>query len=188
MLHRTSADRAACIDNPALFQHELLEDPSLARGDSERQRQLTLLTGRARATCADCPLFESCLYDAVVSHDIAGFVAGTTQRQRSQIRANLGVTVEPDDFDTFAGVTRSGQLLNHDELLRMRRANPDESLVVLAMRLGCSVSTVKRHMRRAREATTTETKLAVAKPTIERVLAAFEVIVRPFRSREGRVA
>ena len=39
MLHRTSAERAACIDNPALFQHELLEDPSLARGDGDRQRR-----------------------------------------------------------------------------------------------------------------------------------------------------
>lgn len=90
MPHRIRAERAACIDNLALFQHELLEDPSLARGDGERQRRLTLLTDQARATRAECPLFESCLYDAVVKHDVAGFVAGTTERQRSQIRSPSG--------------------------------------------------------------------------------------------------
>ncbi len=187
MLHRTSAERAACIDNPALFQHELLEDPSLARGDGDRQRRLVLLTERARATCTGCPLFESCLYDAVVTHDVAGFVAGTTERQRSQIRATLGVTVEPEDLDTLAGVVRGSRQLNHEEVLRLRQANPHESLEVLAMRLGCSLSTVKRHMRRARN-TPAEAKLTVAKPTRQRVLAAFAAIVRPFRSRESRVA
>jgi transcription factor WhiB len=188
MLHRTSAERAACIDEPALFQHELLEDPSLARGDGERQRRLTLLTERARATCAECPLFASCLYDAVVTHDVAGFVAGTTERQRAQIRASLGVSVEPEDLDALAGVVRGGRQLNHQEVLRLRQANPHESLEVLAMRLGCSLSTVKRHMRRARAAAASETSFAVVKPTLERVLAAFAAIVRPHRSRERRVA
>lgn len=188
MPHRIRAERAACIDNPALFQHELLEDPSLARGDGERQRRLTLLTDQARATCAECPLFESCLYDAVVKHDVAGFVAGTTERQRSQIRSALGVSVEPEDLDTLAGVMRGGRQINHQEVLRLRQANPHESLEVLAMRLGCSLSTVKRHMRRARAAATSETTFAVVKPTIERVLAAFAAVVRSPRSRERRVA
>lgn len=116
MPHRIRAERAACIDNPALFQHELLEDPSLARGDGERQRRLTLLTDQARATCAECPLFESCLYDAVVKHDVAGFVAGTTERQRSQILPALGVSVEPEDLDTLAGVMRGGRQINHQEV------------------------------------------------------------------------
>lgn len=188
MPHRISADRAACIDNPALFQHELPEDPSLARGDGERQRRLTLMTGRARATCADCPLFETCLYDAVVKHDVAGFAGGTTAQERSQIRTALGVSVEPEDFDTLAGVVRGSRQINHHEVLRLRQANPHESLEVLAMRLGCSLSTVKRHMRRARAAAASEVTLAVVKPSMERVLAAFAAIVRPHRSRERRVA
>ncbi|MFT4295226.1 MAG: WhiB family transcriptional regulator [Micropruina sp.] len=188
MPHSTSADRAACIDNPALFQHELLEDPALARGNGERQRQAVLLNARAGAVCADCPLFESCLYDAVVKHDVAGFVAGTTETQRTQIRAALGVTVEPEDLDAMAGVVRGGRQLNHEEVLRLRQANPHESLEVLAMRLGCSLSTVKRHMRRARAAAASEVSFVVVKPTMERVLAAFAAVVRPHRSRERRVA
>ena len=188
MPHRIRAERAACIDNPALFQHELLEDPSLARGDGERQRRLTVLTDQARATCADCPLFESCLYDAVVKHDIAGFVAGTTERQRSQIRSALGVSVEPEDLDTLAGVMRGGRQINHQEVLRLRQANPHESLETLALRLGCSLSTVKRHLRRAREASG-EVSLAVVKPSLRRVLAAFHAVVgSPGRSRVQRVA
>jgi len=186
MLPRTSADRAACIDNPRLFQHELLEEPRSSRADRERQRQATLLTARAAATCAACPLFNSCLYDAVVNHDVAGFVAGTTEGQRTQIRAVLGVKVEPDDFDTLAGLVRGNRQVNHDEVLRLRQANPHQSLEVLAMRLGCSLSTVKRHMRRARNSA--EVKLAVVKPTMERVLAAFAAVTRPARSRERRVA
>ena len=187
MLHRTSAERPACIDDPALFQHELLEGPVPARGDGERRREATLLTARAAAACADCPLFESCLYDAVVKHDVAGFVAGTTEAQRTRIRATLGVKVEPEDLDSLAGVVGGGRRLDHNEVLRLRNANPHESLEVLAMRLGCSLSTIKRHMRRARSAAG-EVRLAAVKPTLERVLAAFEAVVRPNRSRDRRVA
>ena len=187
MLHSTSAERAACIDDPALFQRELLEGPAPSRGDAERQRQAVLLTARAAAACADCPLFKTCLYDAVVKHDVAGFVAGTTEAQRTQIRAALGVKVEAEDFDTLAGVIRGARQLNQEEVLRLRQANPHESLEVLAMRLGCSLSTIKRHMRRARNAAG-EVKLAAVRPTMERVLAAFAAVVRPNRSRERRVA
>ena len=187
MPYRTRADRAACIDTPALFQDDLLENPSLARSEAQRRR-LTAMTNQARATCAECPLFASCLYDAVVKHDVAGFAGGTTAQERSQIRASLGVTVEPEDLDTLAGVVRGGRQLNHDEVLRQRQANPHESLEVLAMRLGCSLSTVKRHMRRARAAAASEVTLAVVRPTMARVLAAFDAIVRPGRPRERRVA
>ena len=44
-----------------------------------------------------------CLYRAVVEHNVVGYVAGTTQPQRAQIRRSLGITVEPEDFDTLAG-------------------------------------------------------------------------------------
>ncbi|MFT3859901.1 WhiB family transcriptional regulator [Micropruina sp.] len=183
----TCTNRAACIDHTALFQHELLEDSAKARQSADTQRQTALLSARAAAVCADCPLFSSCLYDAVVNHDVAGFVAGTTQSQRAQLRTALGVQVEADDFDSLAGVVRGNRQLNHDEVVRLRQANPHESLEVLAMRLGCSLSTVKRHLRRARNSPA-EVRLAIGKPTLERVLAAFAAIVRQHRSRERRVA
>ena len=90
-------------------------------------------------------------------------------------------------LDSLAGVVGGGRRLDHNEVLRLRNANPHESLEVLAMRLGCSLSTIKRHMRRARSAAG-EVRLAAVKPTLERVLAAFEAVVRPNRSRERRVA
>ena len=188
MTHRIRAERAACIDQPAVFQHELLEDPGTARRDAGSQRTLTLLTGRAAAICADCPLFSSCLYQAVVDHDVAGFAAGTTAAQRTQIRVALGIKVEAEDFDAFAGVVRGARQLNGDEIVRLRQANPHESLETLALRLGCSLSTVKRHLRRAREASG-EVSLAVVKPALQRVLAAFHAVVGSLgRSRVQRVA
>lgn len=187
MPHSTSADRAACLDAPALFQHELLEQPESARRDRDTKRRSAMLTARAAATCSDCPLFQSCLYEAVVGHDVAGFVAGTTPTQRAQMRTVLGVKVEAEDFDSMAGLVRSNRQINHAEVLRLRQANPHESLEVLAMRLGCSLSTVKRHLRRARSGSR-EVTLGVAKPTMDRVLAAFAVVVRPLRQRERRVA
>ncbi|HVK43625.1 MAG TPA: WhiB family transcriptional regulator [Micropruina sp.] len=187
MPNATRAERATCLDDPTLFQHPLLEDPSAARPDAERLRQAALLAARAATACARCPLFDSCLYEAVVTHDVAGFVAGTTEAQRRQIRAALKVTVAKEDFDTIAGVVGGNRQIDHDELVRLRRANPQESLEVLAMRLGCSLSTVKRHLRRARG--DSEVKLAVVRPTMERVLAAFATVAgAPSRGREQRVA
>ncbi|MBK8447153.1 MAG: WhiB family transcriptional regulator [Micropruina sp.] len=188
MTHSIRSERAACIDDPAVFQHQLLEEPTQARRGAENERALTLLTARAAAVCDDCPLFRSCLYEAVVDHDVAGFAAGTTPAQRTQLRLALGVKVEPEDFDAFAGVVRGARQLNHDEVVRLRQANPHESLETLAMRLGCSLSTVKRHMRRAREASG-EVSLTVVKPTMERVLAAYATVVgAPRRRRVQRVA
>ncbi len=81
---------------------------------------------------------------------MSGFVAGTTVRQRGEIRRRLGVVVEPEDLDTLAGVVGGARQVDHDEVLRLRRANPHETLEQVAQRLGCSLSTVKRHLRRER--------------------------------------
>lgn len=187
MQQAIQADRAACLDHKALFQSPALEDPAAARRSAQGQREAALLTARAEKVCGDCPLFASCLYQAVVDHDVSGFAAGTTQAQRTQIRAAVGVKVEAEDFDTLAGVVRGNRQVNHEEIVRLRQANPHESLEVLAMRLGCSLSTVKRHMRRARAAGP-EVKLKVVKPTIDRVLAAFATVVKGPRRAERRVA
>lgn len=140
----------ACASAPEVFQDPLVEDPpraALSRADRERQ---TRLLAAARATCEACPLRTPCLYAAVVRHDVAGFVAGTTARQRNEIRRRLGIVVETEDLDTLAGVVGGARQIDHDEVMRLRRANPDETLEQLAQRLGCSLSTVKRHLRRER--------------------------------------
>lgn len=129
--------------------------------------------------CAKCPLRQSCLYDAVTRHDVSGFVAGTTPSQRRQIRNLLKVEVQPDDFDQMVGARATRRPVSHEEVLRLRSSHPNDSLDVLAMRLGCSLSTVKRHLRRARRGESPAAKPTKVPPTVEAVLAAFETVTAP---------
>ena len=50
-----------------------------------------------------CPLLADCLYKAVVQTDVSGYVGCTTPKERVAIRKVLGVKVETEDFDSFAG-------------------------------------------------------------------------------------
>jgi hypothetical protein len=142
--------RPACADVPELFLDPVLESEPNASAPARIRRQYGALAAEATEVCASCPLLTACLYRAVVEYDVAGFVAGTTERQRAQIRTRLGVEVEPEDFDTLAGVVGGQRTVDHDEVVRLRRAHPDESLERIARRLGCSLSTVKRHLRKER--------------------------------------
>lgn len=170
----------ACVDNADLFQSPLLEEPAAAQNVDDRRRQ-AMVQRKAENLCLDCPMMVDCLYRAVVKHDVAGYVAGTTQRQRQEMRLRLGIRVEPEDFDSFAGAS-SGHQVNHEEVLRLRHANPTASLESIAQRLGCSLSTVKRHLRKARRGETVgrPTRLAHVPPTVEQVMTAYrDVVVRP---------
>ena len=169
-----SSHPAPCVAAPEVFQHPLVEDPrGSARTDQlEAHRLLT----RAVGHCTSCPLMERCLYSAVVEHDVAGVAGGTTPSQRSRMRRLLGIEVGPQDLGEFAGTTREGNRLTQAEVLRLRRAHPEASLEVLAERLGCSLSTVKRHLRRAR-AGAGATAAPSARPTPAPVLAARAMVV-----------
>jgi AraC-like DNA-binding protein len=146
----TEPSRPACADVTHLFLDPALESEPSSSATARTRRQYGALAAEATEVCASCPLLTACLYRAVVEYDVAGFVAGTSERQRVQIRSRLGVEVEPEDFDTLAGVVGGQRTVDHDEVVRLRRAHPDESLERLARRLGCSLSTVKRHLRRER--------------------------------------
>ncbi|HYI57957.1 MAG TPA: WhiB family transcriptional regulator [Microlunatus sp.] len=146
----TEALRPACASAQKLFLDPVLESEPSSSAPARTRRQHSALAAEATDVCASCPLLTACLYRAVVEYDVAGFVAGTTERQRAQIRARLGVEVEPEDFDTLAGVVGGQRTVDHDEVVRLRRAHPDESLERIARRLGCSLSTVKRHLRKER--------------------------------------
>lgn len=161
-----------CVQGARLFQDPLLEEPPTTNADPETRRRSVSLERAAEDVCRSCPLLASCLYDAVVEHDVAGFVAATTARQRAQMRRRLGVRVEPEDFDTLAGATRQHRQVNHDEVLRLHRANPDETYEQLAARLGCSLSTVKRHLRRERQGVSRRPAVRV-RPTQAQVLDVF---------------
>lgn len=172
---------AGCVTHSSLFQDPALEEAIPSSTGARAQ-----LHNRAAAVCATCPLVKGCLYDAVVRYDVAGFVAGTTARERRSIRANLGIAVESENLDTLAGVTATSHRVDRDEVLRLRRANPDETLEQLAMRLGCSMSTVKRHLRKSRrEVDTASETLSKPRPSMEAVWAAAQRILGP---RHGRIA
>ena len=163
--------RARCVELAAVFQSPLLEERLGSAAPTSARRRQAELIGQAQAACRECPLIAGCLYAAVVEHDVAGFVAGTTPAQRTQIRRRLQITVEPEDFDTLAGVIGGHRQIDHDEVLRLRNAHPDESLERLARRLGCSLSTVKRHLRKERRSPTVR-RAEPVKPTLASVLAA----------------
>ncbi|WOP19166.1 sigma factor-like helix-turn-helix DNA-binding protein [Raineyella sp. LH-20] len=145
-----SVTEAGCAAHPELYQHPLLEDDPGRSATVEQRRERSAMTRRATAICAGCCSLRDCLYRAVVEHDVAGFVAGTTEPQRRRMRAMLDVTIGADDLDSLTGVSASPHQVNHAEIVRLRAQNPHMSLETIAQRLGCSLSTVKRHLRRAR--------------------------------------
>lgn len=162
----------ACVAAASVFQHPLVEEPPTSNAPAAERREYAGLVRRAEAVCASCPLVKDCLYDAVVKYDVDGFAAGTTRKERNELRARLGVTVAPEDFDTLAGVTARHRQVDHDEVVRLRNANPHESLEMLAHRLGCSLSTVKRHLRRARSEANVTPIRTPQRPTVRAVLEA----------------
>jgi hypothetical protein len=163
-----------------------LESEPLASAPARVRRQYAALAAEATEVCAGCPLLTSCLYRAVVEYDVAGFVAGTTERQRAQIRVRLGVQVEPEDFDTLAGVVGGQRTVDHDEVVRLRRTHPDESLERIARRLGCSLSTVKRHLRKERNQPSAPVEPAKPRPTSAQVRrAAGEILAENSGNRRA---
>lgn len=177
--------KPGCHESAALFQHPLLEDPPTSSAPREVQREHALLVRQAENVCTGCPLMQQCLYSAVVKHDVAGIAAGTTARQRQEIRNRLGITVAPEDFDTLAGATARNRHIDHDEVVRLRHANPDESLETLAQRLGCSLSTVKRHLRRHRQSAHSPRVQHRPLPSLAEVMAAFRAVVSPLSGARG---
>lgn len=135
-----------CMTYTNVFLHPLLDDTSSVGREANRREQ-AMLRSQADKLCGGCPLLAECLTSAITKFDVSGFVAGTTRRQRQEIRNRLGVVVPDDDFDAYAGVN-SGRQFDSNEIHRLRTANPTEPLSAIAARVGCSVSTVKRHLRR----------------------------------------
>lgn len=176
----TTLDRTGCMERPELFQDTLLENRPPAGAPASVRRRARHLEAEAEALCRSCPILVGCLYTAVVRHDVSGYVAGTTQRQRSAIRRQLGVKVTPVDLDSLAAVS-TRRPVDSAAVKRMRNANPQESMDVLAERLGCSVSTVKRHLRKAASGSST-TPRGNPQPTHRDLLDAYAAVTRAAES------
>lgn len=173
---------APCAVDVDLYLDPLLENPPVpSRASRSTWQQYESLAGRARALCAACPVLDDCLYKAVVHTDVSGFVGCTTPAERKDIRRRIGVAVAAEDLDSWAGARGERQPVEHDDVLRVRAQHPQESLEWIAGQLGCSLSTVKRHLRRARrEAGVTEPDADTPSlPTMEAVFEAFEAVVEP---------
>lgn len=177
----SSSPKPRCVELASVFQHPLLEEPPAGNATASVRRRYAGLVAQAEQACSGCPLIERCLYAAVVEHDVAGYVGGTTPAERSRIRRTLALDVAPEDFDTLAGVTGRHRQIDHDEVVRLRHAHPDESLETLAHRLGCSLSTVKRHLRRERR-TPSVRRAAAPRPTVGEVLAVAAIVTERTRT------
>lgn len=181
---RDSSSSRGCTEFASLYQHPLLENPPSTSAPADLRRRHVMMSRKLEHLCLDCPLMAQCLYDAVVKYDVTGFVGATTARQRHEIRARLRISVRAEDFDSLAGVTGGNRQIDHNEVIRLRAANPHESLDSLAGRLGCSLSTVKRHLRRHREeGRSGPGPQAVQAPTGDDVLAAYRLITAPSEER-----
>lgn len=173
-----------CSVDLDLYLHPLLEEPPVQyRTEKETWQSYQRLVDRARASCAACPLLVECLYKAVVHSDISGYVGCTTPKERAKIRRRLGVRVEAEDLDAASGARGTRRPVDPDDVARARAAYPDDSLEALARRLDCSLSTVKRHLRRGREAASEPQRPVV--PSVDDVLDAFDHVVESRRTRSA---
>jgi len=173
----TETTTPPCILEPEVFHDDYLHNPP-ARHEVSRDEWQKIAVNRATAhrQCAGCPLMVECLYRAVVEMDVSGFVACTTEVDRHKMRAELGIQVAQPAFP-FGGARVGGGPLSHDAVMVMRHAYPKDTCGQLAERLDCSTSTIKRHIRRAREMkkeAASGSSNVPALPTIDDVLDCFD--------------
>lgn len=166
----------ACVDAPERFLDERLQ---VAPTTAAEAAEVAAARAKVHRACAACPLMVDCLVRAVVEVDVSGFVACTTEADRAQMRRALGVDVTPAPLMTFGAPRVGGGPVSHEAVLTMRQAHPKDTCQQLAERLGCSMSTIKRHLRREREQQeTTEAAVRAPQrvPTVDEVLDAFDAL------------
>ncbi len=178
----TFASAPACAQRPQDYLDEQHHFPPARSDLTDREwSALSVRLETVRRDCASCPLLFDCLYRAVVEVDVFGYAACTTAKDREHIRGMLGIELRTDVDEpgpsrldrARLGPSRLGPL-RHDEVVTMRRTYPADTFGQLATRLGCSLSTIKRHLRRARDETAPDDRPARHAPTVEEVLDCFE--------------
>lgn len=168
-----------CASVPEVYHDEQLHSPPARTDISAAQwEQLNVKRASAHRQCAGCPVLVDCLYRAVVEVDVSGFVACTTEADRQQIRRQLGIQVHQASTVPYGAPRIGGGPVNHEVVMNVRLAHPKDTCHQLAERLGCSTSTIKRHLRRAREAKLVQASssplAATLAPTVDAVLDAFD--------------
>ncbi len=161
----------ACITHSSVFLDPSVESDSTTRND-ERTRSLCAYL---HSLCENCPLLSSCLHRAVVDFEISGYCAATTASQRRIIREKLGYHLAKENFDSYVD-TPSGTRVNHETIVQLRQQYPKATLNELATQAGCSLSTIKRHMRRMRSAKKIHTQTRPTPPSVEEVMETYHTL------------
>lgn len=163
-----------CAMAPEMYQDEiLLSPPSRREVSADQWRDYLAKRRAAHRRCAGCDVFAECLYRAVVEVDVSGFLACTSEAERRKLRRELGIEVQVDS-SPYGTARVGGGPVDHEAVIAARRAHPDETCRQLAERLGCSTSTIKRHLRQEREGRAPATVATMEKPSMEQVLDAFD--------------
>lgn len=169
-----------CATMPELYDDELMHNaPSRSDVTSAQWATLKAMRTDAHRRCAGCPLMVDCLYRAVVEVDVSGFLACTTERDRAAIRRQLGIEVTASSSAIYGAGRVGGGPIDHEVVMALRETYPKETCSQLAERLGCSTSTIKRHLRKARDeqearATGDASRTVKSLPTMDAVLDAFD--------------
>lgn len=168
-----------CTSVPEVYQDEYLHSPpSRAEISAAQWEELKAKRASAHRQCAACPMLVDCLYRAVVEVDVSGFLACTTEADRQKMRRLLGISVQQTATTPYGAPRVGGGPVSHEAIMNARLAYPKDTCHQLAERLDCSTSTIKRHLRRAREEKLNQTAKpagpSTARPTIDAVLDAFD--------------
>lgn len=169
-----------CAQAPEAFLDEHLEATSVTSMSAAEREQLHATRAALHRQCAGCPLLVDCLYRAVVLVDVSGYAACTTESERALIRERLGIEVVRSTLTPYGAPRVGGGPVSHEAVLTSRQAYPKDTCQQLAERLGCSTSTIKRHLRRDREQRAADAIPDPAAeqhlPTIDEVLDAFDAL------------
>jgi hypothetical protein len=169
-----------CAESPEAFLDERLQATSITTLSAVERERLSATRAAIHRQCAGCPLLVECLYRAVVEVDVSGYVACTTEAERAVIRARLGIEVTQSTLTPYGAPRVGGGPVSHESVLTARQAYPKDTCQQLAERLGCSTSTVKRHLRRDREQRAADAARPATtpqhQPTIDEVLDAFDAL------------
>jgi hypothetical protein len=170
-----------CANSPETFLDESLETASVTALSAAEREKLAATKAAIHRQCAGCPLLVDCLYRAVVEVDVSGYAACTTESERALIRERLGIEVVRSTLTPYGAPRVGGGPVSHEAVLTSRQAYPKDTCQQLAERLGCSTSTIKRHLRRDREQRAADSvrpdpATQVAPPTVDEVLDAFDAL------------
>jgi len=168
---------AACHAQPILFDRAAAIDTPAYLGGRHADRQHTEYVDAARSLCHACPAFDDCLNRALTGKPVDGFVAGTNEEHRHQLRSILNIAEQREgDLSRAAGLAEQARgKVDDDVLYDAIRTNPDATNAALGRIVGCDPHTIARARRRlAAQATNPEP----APPSPAAVRATYLRVVR----------